>query len=48
MKSRWMIALVAAVTAAAATTTVIALSDRGAEQADAAPDDSVPGGPSAR
>ena len=46
MKSRWMIALVAAVTAAAATTTVIALSDRGAEQADATPDDSVPDGPS--
>ena len=47
MKSRWMIALVAALTAAAATTTVIALSDRGADQADASPDDSVPGEPSA-
>ncbi len=46
MKSRWMIALVAALTAAAATTTVIALSDRGAEEAGASPDDSVPGAPS--
>ncbi len=44
--SRWKIALVAGATAAAATLTVIALSDRGADPADATvpPGDSVPAG----
>ena len=46
MISRWKIALAAAATAAAATLTVIALSDRGAEPASATvpPDGSVPAG----